>query len=272
MPRLTRSTRTIPALPALVGADDEAKQALEFINSCGDREQAKRPMRFPPPSKPPEAGKFGTIESWQRFETLIKTWNSDERLHARWLAVNWLWHEALVRAKLTPEESHEFTGSLKRYRRRDHDYLLGLRPLPKRGIGFSDVPPHVRKALAVRELHVDLPMSGELDTLPNALHLAADLDQPDRQVLKDIAAMVRRARKERQIRRSTQSGRRHSLAQLVEVLWLHDEKEAQHVKWEAVAWNSKTFPKNSAEKISKLCKRLRTTALQGQTTFVRAFL
>lgn len=236
--------------------------------------EAKRPVRLPPPSRPPETGKFGTVENWQQFETYLRTLNSGERLHARWLAVNWLWYEALVRADLTPEESQTFTGALAGYRRRDHDYLLGLQRLPKYGIGLSGYPPHVRKALAVRELLVDLPMSGELDTLPWTLHIAVDLRQPDRLLLKDIAEEIRNARHKRQVKRLTESGKQHSLARLVEVLWLHDEKVGQDVKWMAAAWDAKTFRgvRGASEEIAKLCKRMLTLAREGQSAFVKQLL
>jgi len=105
-----------------------------------------------------------------------------------------------------------------------------------------------------------------------SLNLRLDLSLHTRVALAEVLERIKEAKALRKPARATGSGKQHSLARLVEVLWLHDEKEEQHVKWEAVAWKSKTFPNGSADQIAKLCKRLLTTARLGQTAFVRAFL
>lgn len=264
----------MPRRPKSTSSDPRIQEAGARSREREPKDAKRSPPRIPQPSRPPQNGRFGTIESWQRFEIALKNASEteEEKQNARWPVIIWMWFEALVRAKLTREERLHFSGDLFRYRHRYHDYLLGLRRLSRYGMGFSGDPPNVKQTWAVREFNPNQ----HIDPEPESLYLCIDLTQPSTVLVKEFATMIQKVCNEQKIRRITQSGKRYSLAKLVEALWLHDEKERKHVKWEAVSPSAKMFsdiadPGHRAGKIANLCGHMLATAKQGQGAFISEF-
>lgn len=140
---------------------------------------------------------------------------------------------------------------------------------------MPDLLPDLKLAYAVQEGY--LTTSGESN--PAILSLLIDTRYPST-VLKRLVSLRIDEAKERAdsieaSRNFSQKGKSHSLARLVDVLHVVDEKESQGVKWSAAASMSKTFHQHDltvrGDKVSALYSAMAKAARQGLKPFFSAF-